>query len=336
MILTFKIRHDMDLTEHLRKARQIAEIALKTRTRSSADVRHIGLKSVIANQILKKYSNNKKAKQINHVVLTIPNQSIKVDRLHQRIRLPCLKLELNYQFRNDFEKINQIELDIEYAYVSVTIPEPPKQKVKNYIGVDLNTTGHCAVVGNPTTGKIFKLGRNAQHIHKKYKNIRRNLQIKGKYRKVKRIKNRENRIVRDLNHKISRRIVDTAKENKCGIKLEALSDIRQTAKSSKSFRYSLNSWSFYQLQQMVEYKARLLGIPVIYIEPAYTSRLCSRCGHLGNRNGKTFKCLTCGHVDHADVNASFNIALRRENMDQSNAERDVLEGSTDTPREAMV
>jgi len=67
--------------------------------------------------------------------------------------------------------------------------------------------------------------------------------------------------------------------------------------------------ALYQLQTMVEYKAKLLGVPIAYIDPAYTFQTCSRCDHIGNRNSKSFECLTCGHVEHADVNAAFNIAL---------------------------
>ncbi len=175
-------------------------------------------------------------------------------------------------------------------------------------------------------------------MHKKYKNMRKNLQKKGKYRKAKRIKNRESRIVKDINHKVARKIVQEAKDNGMGIKLEYLNGIRN-AKSGRSFRYSLNSWSFYELKNMIEYKARLLGIPVAYVDPYNTSKECSRCGQIGNRSGKSFKCTNCGHVDHADANASFNIALRpvfEEGIDQLYVDRDAYKGNTGIPEEATL
>lgn len=333
MILTYKIKHNRDFSCELIKARKIAEFAIRTRSRSSADVKHIGLKSAIANQILRKYSHDKKAKRVNKVLLTVPNQSIKVDQTARQINILCLKLELLYEFRNDFEKINQIELDNAFAYVSVTIPEREQIEIDGYIGVDRNATGHCVVVANPNTGKVWKLGKSVQHIHKKYSNIRRDLQKKGKYRKLKRIKNRESRILKDINHKISKKIVEIAKENNCGIRMEDLKGIRK-AKSSKSFRYSLNSWSFYQQQKFVDYKAKLLGIPVVYDEPAFSSQMCSRCCHIGNRNGKEFKCSNCGHIDHADSNASFNIA-EGPSIGRLHVERDACEGNADTPKMAL-
>jgi putative transposase len=331
------IKHRRDFSNELRKAKQIAEFALKTRTLSSKDVKHFGLKSVIANQILRKYSRNKKIKNVKNVQLTIPNQDICLDREKREIYIPSLKLTLPYTFRNDFEKVNQIEIDEQDAHVSVTISEKPMIKPQTWLGVDRNATGHVAVVANPQTGKVWKFGKKAIHIHNKYREIRMNLQKAKKYKLLKKIKNRESRVIRDLSHKISRKIVEIAKKDNAGIKLEKLDGIRNKKKHIKSFNYDLNSWAFYQLQKFIEYKAKLEGIPITYVEPKNTSKECSRCGSIGIRESKSFKCPQCGHVDHADANASFNIALRPPSVGgigQLHTDRDVCKGSTDTPRGA--
>jgi putative transposase len=340
LILTYKLKHSKDFSEQLTKAKQIAEFAVKTRSKTSSDVKHIGLKSMIANQILRKYGRDKKTKRVRRVNLIIPNQGISIDKALKLITIPCLKLKLCYHF-SGFEKVNQIEIDKEYAYVSVTIPESQSDNNQGVIGIDLNTTGHVAVVSNPDTGKVWKLGKEANHIALKYREIRRKLQKKGKYRKVKKIKDRQSRLIRNLNHHISKKIVQLAKQNNAGnIKMEKLTHIRQRAKTARAFRYSLNSWSFYQLQKFVEYKAKLQGIAVSYVDSRYTSKTCSRCGHIGDRDNKKFKCLNCGHVDHADSNASYNIGRPISycvlSIGQSCKDRDLQEGSTDTPKGATL
>lgn len=335
MILTYKIKHGRDFSDELRKARKVAKFAIQTHSLSSKDVKHIGLKSMIANQILRKYSRSNTAKSVKSVKLAVPNQGIKVDRDTKTISAPCLKLSLKYEFPDNFEKVNQIEVGEEYAYVSVSIPEPELVNAEKWIGVDRNTVGHIAVVADPESGKVIKLGKSALHIHQKYKNIRKGLQKKGKYGKVKQLKDRESRIVKDINHKVSKKIVDTAKETGKGIKLEDLTGIRNGKHNTKSFRYAKNSWSFYQLQNQIEYKAKLLGVEVAYVDPAYTSKSCSRCGLIGDRNKKSFKCPHCGHVDHADSNAGFNIA-KRPCIGRLHTDRDVCKGTTDSPKTALA
>lgn len=333
MILTYKIKHGRDFSHELSLAKKVAEFAINERKISSKDVKHIGLKSMISNQILRKYAKNKKAKQVKSVKLAVPSQGIKV--VNKEINVPCLKLILPIHFNSSFEKINQIELDETYAYVSCSYQEPLKYAQEQIMGVDRNTTGHVLVASNISTGKVLKLGKECNHIHKKYKNMRKNLQKKGKYSLVKRIKNRESRIVKNINHHISKKLVKEAQKSKAIIVLEKLKDIRKTAKTRKKQRYSLNSWSFYQLQNMIEYKSKKYGVPVAYVEPQYTSQRCSRCGHIEakNRKLKEFHCAKCGVVENADANAGFNIAhLYRQGISQFNKESDLLKGSTDTPR----
>ena len=314
MMLTYKIRHGRIFDDELKKAFAVAEFAVQTRSRTSKAVKHIGLKSMIANQVLKKYGGQKTIKEVHRVNLIVPNQGIKVDRDARSIWVPCLQMRLLYQFPDGFLKINQIEVDATYAFVSCTVPEAPVETPRAFIGIDRNTTGHLAVAANPATGKVVKLGRSGYHVHEKYANLRRIKQKQGKYREVKRIDNREHRIVKNLNHRISRFLVDMAKADHAALVFEDLSGIRKTRRQHRSFRRALHSWPFYQLQQLVEYKARLLGVPVLYVDPAYTSQDCSRCGARGKRQGKKFACPVCGHVDHADVNAAFNIALRQHHM----------------------
>jgi len=329
--LVVKIKHNADLTDLLSKAVLVAKYAIKNRyALSSKNVSDIGLPSAISNQVLRKYGKNKRCKKINpqKIKLVAPSQSIKIDG--NVISITPLKLKLTNESKYTITKINQIELDAVYAYVCFEQQDQPQKQVKNWIGVDLNATSHCAVVANPQTGKVVKLGKQAPHIHQKYKKLRSLLQKDQLFRKLKQTKGRESRIVKDINHKIANRIIHIAIETDSGIKLEDLTGIRSNKKNRKSFRYALHSWSYYQLGQIICYKALLAGIPVAYIEPAYTSKNCSRCGVLGKRNGKVFKCGNCGHTDHADANAGFNISMRSPLVGSSKTEI-VGNGDTDTP-----
>ena len=60
------------------------------------------------------------------------------------------------------------------------------------------------------------------------------------------------------------------------------------------------------------------------VDPHHTSRTCSKCGHCekGNRRSQSeFRCGSCGHQAHADLNAAENIRQGRRKP----AERDVVQ-----------
>ncbi len=318
LIKTFKVKHHKkDFENMFQKAYEVALYAKSQqgiKTPTSKDVKGIGLKSEISNQILRKYHSNKTLKTIkkDKVKLTIPGQNLKLSKENKNIYISCLKLTLNCWFDFNFLKVNQIEIDKEYAYISCSFQEETENKeTKRFIGIDLNSTSHSIVIANQATGKVKKYGKSIPHVQKKYKEIRKNLQQKNCHSPIKKLGNRAKNIVNDTLHKATTAIVKEAKATGCGIKIENLKGIakKNTKKYYKENNFTLNSWPFYKFKQLIEYKAFLSGVSVIEIDPSWTSQNCSRCGLKGNRERKLFKCSNCGHVDHADVNAAFNIAF---------------------------
>jgi len=180
-----------------------------------------------------------------------------------------------------------------------------------WIGVDLNTTGHAAVAAEPDSGKVLKVGKNVHYVRSNSIKNCTKLYREGKLWKLKKDKSRERRAFKSALHKISRQIVSFAESLGSGIKFEKLFSSRYSHSHDAGgfIEFSFGNGSFLSLQRLVEKLASRRGIPVIYVNPAYTSKRCSRCGCMGRRSRKHFECPHCGYVSHADVNAAFNIAL---------------------------
>lgn len=147
------------------------------------------------------------------------------------------------------------------------------------------------------------------------KSISKNKGGRGRKKKLKpldRFKEKEQAFAKTYNHQISSAVVKFARDNMCQyIHLEKLT------KQGFSDKL-LGTWGYYQLQQMIVYKADRVGIEVRFVNPAYTSQKCSKCGHIARENRQTqseFKCVECGHSLNADWNASINIGRSDEFMD---------------------
>src|SRR5690625_3002477 len=123
---------------------------------------------------------------------------------------------------------------------------------------------------------------------------------------IEKLRGKVNNFKRTTNHKYSKYIVEIAEKHGCGvIQLEDLSGISERG----TF---LKQWSYYELQQFIEYKAKEKGITVKYIDPKYTSQRCSNCGYIAECNRQKqaeFRCVVCEYKANADFNAARNIAL---------------------------
>ncbi|SIO91000.1 putative transposase, IS891/IS1136/IS1341 [Nocardiopsis sp. JB363] len=185
-------------------------------------------------------------------------------------------------------------------------PEPV-----GFMGVDLG----IVEIATTSAGDRFS-GRVLNRYRRKQNRLRAKLQrknTKSAKRVLKRLRRREARRAREVNHQISKSIVERAERTDHGIVLEDLKGIRGRVRQAKRQRSALHSWSFAQLRDFIGYKARRVGVPVLVVDPAYTSQTCSECDHTSRRNRPTrnrFVCRQCGVVLHADVNASRNLAHR--------------------------
>ena len=316
--LTFKIVVPHSLTPILDELYQKASVCvnrmLEDRVKSSSKY-YKEIPCVLSKSLISKYQRNKKLKKVKNLVLPVCGDKGKqVKIVEGGIRIPAFfkKVVLLTSFPKPvFGFIRQVEffkLDkrwfMSYSYNTLALP---KQKVKGFVGVDRNSVGNVAVCADVMTGKVRKFGPDTASLTKNFRNRRKNLQKKGAKNALTKIRRKQSRVIKDINHKVSRSVVDYANKHRSAIVLE---DLGKIAKKGKAKRYVQKSqWSFYQLETFIKYKAALLGIPVLYINPAYTSQACSRCGSLNKPNGKKYKC-SCSHFDHRDSNAAFNISAR--------------------------
>jgi IS605 OrfB family transposase len=192
-----------------------------------------------------------------------------------------------------------------YLHVSLEHSDPEKLTVLNVLGIDRGIVNIAVCSDNRFFNSKKIKNRRARYAH-----LRKELQSKGTSsakRKLKRMSGEERRFVADINHCISKQIVNS---EYTVFALEDLSKIRVQKRRDKEFDLKLNSWPFYQLEQFIGYKAEALGKHVLLVDARYTSQKCSNCGHSykGNREGSAFRCRKCGFKLHADLNASRNIA----------------------------
>ena len=179
-----------------------------------------------------------------------------------------------------------------------------------YVGVDRGIN-QIAVTSD---GKFFG-EKKLKNLVNKQRSLRKKLQKKGTRsakRHLRRLRGKEQRFRADINHKISKKIVESMNSGDTLV-LENLSGIRNQ-RLRKTARTMIHNWSFFQLEEFIKYKAEAKGISIIKVNPAYTSQQCSFCGHIdkANRKSSSFKCLSCNFQLHADLNAARNIRMRGE------------------------
>ncbi|PBD02149.1 IS605 OrfB family transposase [Streptomyces sp. Ag82_O1-15] len=202
-----------------------------------------------------------------------------------------------------------------YLAATCEVPEAEQYEPDGFIGVDLG------IVNIATTSTGYQAaGRGLNRYRKRQRALRAKLQkkrTKSARRRLKERSRRETRHVKNTNHIIAKTIVTEAERTSAGISLEELKGIRQRVRLRKPQRVALHSWAFAQLGDFIVYKAKRAGVPLVFVDPAYSSRECAECGHIDRLNRISqakFACRSCGVVAHADRNASHVLARRGEDV----------------------
>ena len=176
------------------------------------------------------------------------------------------------------------------------------------VGVDVGYNHILAVRVPSEDESMLVSGKEAEYVRRKYRSLRDSLQQAGALRARNRVGNKEKRRIKDINHKLSRQLVDFASEfENAVIRMEDLEGIREGSGWD-----GVHSWHFHQLQESITYKAEKEGIAVEMVDSHNTSQTCSECGESEDttRDGDHFVCHECGYERHADLNAANNIARR--------------------------
>jgi len=231
-----------------------------------------------------------------------------IDGKSKRINIPCLICTYGRSLLvNDLGTLRISKKNHKWmAQVSVRVSDVEFAGT-NVMGVDLGLK--VPAVGVTNTGKtmFFGNGRQNKYERRKHQSIRAKLGKKKKLKAIKKYNNKEQRWMRDKDHKIARWIIKFAFANNVSlIRLEDLSEIRNTARTSRKNAKNLHKWSFYRLARYIEYKAKIAGMKVEYVDPKYTSKKCPECKKLNTAIKRRYRC-KCGFEAHRDRVGAINI-----------------------------
>ena len=242
-----------------------------------------------------------------------------VNTLKGRVKLPYFAEGMSKYFDHAIYKFGTAKLVNKHGKYFLHIPvtydieESNISDICNVVGIDRGINFVVATYDSKhksgfVRGKVIKQKR----AH--YLKLRKELQMRqtpSARRRLKAIGSRENRWMQDVNHCVSKALVDNNPKHTLFV-LENLTGIRNATERVKTKdRYVTVSWAFYDLEQKLMYKAKQHQSTVIKVDPRYTSQCCPVCGHIekANRNKKIhlFTCKNCGYRSNDDRIGAINL-----------------------------
>ncbi|MBV8886223.1 MAG: transposase [Chroococcidiopsidaceae cyanobacterium CP_BM_RX_35] len=313
-------------------ANDLLQVDKKKRKKlTSAAFRHVEIGSMWINQTIRNTNAKTRIKHFSSLWLEVNNQGYEVLKSGslfalsfslyrgRKGRIPLLvhsasHAEVLDKIVNGDAFLGSLKLckskkGIWYALISVSMEVPDTYEAKGWIGVDRGQNNIAVAALPKSFGKFWK-GERVKELRRQFQRTRKKLQEAKKLKVVKRLEQRERRIMTQINHIISKQLVQFACDYGMGLRFEDLSGCRQTMKQKKKTKSNAaenrDTWSFYQLETMARYKAIRAEVPVESVPAPYTSKSDHRNGVIGKRRGDWFTGFD-GYRCHSDWNAAQNI-----------------------------
>lgn len=242
-----------------------------------------------------------------------------VNTLNGRVKLPYFSEGMSKFFDHTVYKFGTAKLVNKHGKYFLHIPvtydvkESNISDIRNVVGIDRGINFVVATYDSKHKSG-FVSGKAIKQKRANYSKLRKELQMRhtpSARRRIKAIGQRENRWMQDVNHCVSKALVKSNPKHTLFV-LEDLSGVRNATERVKTKdRYVSVSWSFYDLEQKLIYKAKQNQSSVIKVDPRYTSQCCPVCGHTekSNRNKKIhlFTCRNCGYRSNDDRIGAMNL-----------------------------
>ena len=242
-----------------------------------------------------------------------------INTLNGRVKLSYFSDGMSKYFNHTIYKFGTARLVSKHGKYYLHIPviyeveESNISDICNVVGIDRGINFVVATYDSKHKSG-FVSGKAIKQKHANYSKLRKELQMRhtpSSRRRLKAIGQRENRWMQDINHQVSKALVENNPKHTLFV-LEDLSGIRNATERVKTKdRYVSVSWSFYDLEQKLIYKAKQNQSSVIKVDPRNTSQCCPCCGHVekSNRNKKIhlFTCKKCGYKSNDDRIGAMNL-----------------------------
>ena len=242
-----------------------------------------------------------------------------VNTLNGRVKLPYFTEGMAKYFDHDIYKFGTARLVNKHGKYFLHIPvtcdveESNVSDICNVVGIDRGINFVVATYDSKHKSG-FVSGKAIKQKRAHYSKLRKELQMcqtPSSRRRLKAIGQRENRWMQDVNHQVSKALVESNPKHTLFV-LEDLSGVRNATECVRTKdRYVSVSWSFYDLEQKLIYKAKQNQSTVIKVDPRYTSQCCPVCGHIEktNRDKKwhLFTCKNCGYKSNDDRIGAMNL-----------------------------